>query len=204
MNTVIVSTRISLHILLPPFSLSLSFARASKIYLACRFRPRHHEDAYIVIRYIYPAHPIITCNTLCSTTRRLIAWRVKTARICRIAGVRITAVSLLYFSEKYNIADARQRIGSAREEAFHVSRAPFYFRDCPDTVWRREFEREQRTEGEETAAFSSPARRNRFIAPQACRFRRVRTNKRARLVTEQKLWVSEKRCYMQIRNFTLR
>lgn len=80
----------------------LTHSSALKIHLACRLRPRHREDAYIVIRYISPAPPIITCNTPCSTIRRLIVWRVKMACIRRTVEVRITAVSLL-FSYNTNI-----------------------------------------------------------------------------------------------------
>lgn len=73
----------------------LLHSNALKIHLACRFRPRHREDAYIVIRYMSPAPPIITCNILCSTIRRLIVWRVKMA-CTRRTEVRIMAVSLLF------------------------------------------------------------------------------------------------------------
>lgn len=90
-------TRTSLHC-----APRLTHSSGLKIHLACRLRPRHREDAYIVIRYMSPAPPIITYITPCSTIRRLIVWKVKMARIRRTVEVHITAVSLL-FSYNTNI-----------------------------------------------------------------------------------------------------
>lgn len=94
--TVIINMDDSLHEYVLHRILSLFFLSTSKIYLACSLRPRHHEDAYIVIRYMFPAPPIITCNIPCSIIPRHIMWRVKMGHICRIVGVPIMVVSLLF------------------------------------------------------------------------------------------------------------